>query len=356
MAEDLGEKTEDATPKRLLDARGEGNIARSTDAAGALVLLGVTIMLWLGMMPMLGQMKLYMGRSLGSDGSGAGVAIESVRDSSIAAFLYAVKIGAPLLIVAWILSYLSHFWQVGWLFAPKSVQPKLSKLNPISGFQRIFGIAGVVKAAMDAAKVALVVVVVVVSIGGMIDTIVSLPNLGMMQALGASGWLLLNLALRILVVLVALGLIDFTFQRWKHRRDLRMSKTEVKDELKQTEGDPETKKRRMRMQQQIAMQRLSADVPKADVVVTNPEHISVAIQYDSGNMHAPKVVAKGQDYVALRIRQIAMQHGIPVIERKPLARAIYKNVKVGQEIPPQFYQAIAEILAYVYRLSGKMAG
>jgi flagellar biosynthetic protein FlhB len=164
---------------------------------------------------------------------------------------------------------------------------------------------------------------------------------------------MLDLALRVLAILLTLGVLDFMYQRWKHNRDLRMTKQQIKEEMKQSEGDPEVKRRRVRMQRQIAMQRISSAVPKADVIVTNPEHISIAIQYDSGSMNAPRVVAKGADYLALRIRHIAMQHGIPIVERKPLARALYKEVAVNQEVPPAFYKAVAEILAYVYRVSGK---
>ena len=148
-----------------------------------------------------------------------------------------------------------------------------------------------------------------------------------------------------------LGLIDFMYQRWRYSADLKMTKQQVKDEMKQSEGDPDVKRRRLRMQQQIALQRISTAVPKADVVVTNPEHISIAIQYDQATMRAPKVVAKGADFLAMRIRQIALQHGIPIVERRPLARSLYKDVAINQEIPPAYYKAVAEILAYVFRLS-----
>ena len=151
-------------------------------------------------------------------------------------------------------------------------------------------------------------------------------------------------------MLLLLGIIDFAYQRWKHAQDLKMTKQQVKDEMKQTEGDPDVKRRRMRMQQQIAMQRIAAAVPRADVVVTNPEHVSVAISYEAERMSAPIVVAKGADFVALRIRQIALANGVPIVERPPLARALYRQVAVGQEIPPDFYNAVAEILAYIYRL------
>jgi flagellar biosynthetic protein FlhB len=205
-------------------------------------------------------------------------------------------------------------------------------------------------------KVTIVIIIASMTIVEHASEIVVLPYISAMESLGEVGSMTLNLALRVLAVLLLLGAIDFMYQRWKHVSDLKMTKQQVKDEMKQSEGDPEVKRRRMRMQRQIAMQRISTAVPKADVIVTNPEHISIAIQYDSGQMGAPRVIAKGADFVAMRIRQIAMQHGIPIVERKPLARALYKQVAVNQEVPPAFYKAVAEILAYVYRLNGKMVG
>ncbi|MGI9013158.1 MAG: flagellar biosynthesis protein FlhB [Phycisphaerales bacterium] len=354
MAEDLGERTEDATPRKLQNARDEGNVAKSGDLAGAVMLLGVTLLLWAGLMPSLGSLKVYLGEELSINHIADLIVVEASADAAASAFMAAVMVAGPLLCVAWLVAWLSHFMQVGWLFTTKPLEPKLSKLNPISGLKRVVGIAAVVKAGMDSSKVAVVCIVVVISITGMMNDLVALPGMTMMQALGAIGWMMFDLALRILAVLLFLGILDLAYQRWKHQRDLRMSRTEVKDEMRQTEGDPETRKRRMRMQQQIAMQRLRSDVPKADVIVTNPEHISIAIQYDADSMHAPKVVAKGQEYVALRIRQIALMHGIPIVERKPLARMLFRTVKVGQEVPPSVYQAIAEVLAYVYRLRGKV--
>jgi len=159
--------------------------------------------------------------------------------------------------------------------------------------------------------------------------------------------------MKLSIALLILALLDYAWQRFRHERDLRMTKEEVKDELRRMEGDPHIKRRRRQLQLQLAMQRLRKDVPKADVVVTNPTHLAVAIAYDSGTMMAPKVVAKGADEIALRIRQIAAECGIPVVERKPLARALYEAVEVGQYIPENFYRAIAEILAYIYELAGR---
>jgi flagellar biosynthetic protein FlhB len=355
VAEDLGEKSEEPTPKRRLEAREEGNVSKSQDLSASILLAIVTVGLWAAAMPMLGQGKITL--EMFFDGSmGPALRVEDVTEQARFIANAAIRIALPLLLVAWAGAYLSHFMQVGWLFTMKAVRPKLSKLNPLNGFKRIFGISALVKATLDSLKVLIVVLVVVFTVMQYADRMMTLPYLSVMQCLGQIGWLMLDLAARVLAVLLLLGILDFFYQRWKHNKDMKMTKQQVKDEMKQTDGDPETRKRRMRMQQQIAMQRVSSAVPKADVIVTNPEHISIAIQYDADAMNAPKVVAKGADFLAMRIRQIAMQHNIPIIERKPLARALYKSVPIGREIPQEFFQAVAEILAYVYRLSGRKAG
>jgi len=328
MADDLGERTEEATPRRRQESREQGQVARSQDLSGALLLISGSIAVaacawW--------ETAAYVGAG-------------------------AVRIAAPVLLIAWLAAYLSHFGQIGWLFAPKAVQPKASKLNPFKGFARIFSLSSVVKASLDALKVAFVLIVAVVTIQQYRDQIILLPYLELLPTLASVGWMMLMLALRLLAVLLLLGVIDFAYQRWKHAKDMRMTKQQVKDEMKETEGDPDVKRRRMRIQHQIAMQRISSSVPKADVVVTNPEHISIAIQYDADRMNAPKVIAKGADFLALRIRQIALANRIPIVERKPLARSLYRSVQVGQEIPGEFYAAVAEVLAYVYRLSGRKVG
>jgi flagellar biosynthetic protein FlhB len=188
-----------------------------------------------------------------------------------------------------------------------------------------------------------------------IPSILHLADLDANQILPAAGHLVFLLALKLAVLLLLLALLDYAFQRWQHERDMRMTKEEVKEEMKRMEGDPLVKQRRSRVARQLAMQRLSSAVPHADVVVTNPTHFAVALRYDGQTMQAPKVVAKGADYLAARIRQLAVINGVPMVERKELARALYRDVEVGQQIPPQFYSAVAEILAYVYRLSGRSA-
>lgn len=356
MADDLGDRTEEATPKRRSEAREEGNVAKSHDLGSALMLLVATLSLWAASMSMLGQGKSLLQQSLDFQALSNPLDLNAMGETAWHLAVAAVRIAAPLILLAWLGAFLSQFTQVGWLISTKAAQPNFKKINPLKGLKRIFGISGLVKSGLDSSKVGIVLVVAVITIIDDGREILTLPYLTSFQAWAAIGEMMLVLALRVLAILLALGLLDYIYQRWKHSHDLRMTKQQVKDEMKQSEGDPEVKRRRIRIQRQIAMQRISSAVPKADVVVTNPEHISIAIQYDSANMNAPKVVAKGADYLAMRIRHIAMQHGIPIVERRPLARALYKQVGVNQEIPPEFYKAVAEILAYVYRLSGRTAG
>ena len=356
MADDLGERTEAPTPRRRNEAREEGNVAKSTDIASALMLAAMVIVLFFSMVPMLRNLRSILEGLLDSDRVSnpldPGAAVTTIEF----ALRGAIRAAMPALLAAWAIAFLSHFWQVGWLFAPKAVQPKLSKLNPLSGLKRIASLRSLVKASLDALKVLVVVLVAVHAIVGRHDELAALPLMSAVQALGAIGWMLLDVALRVAAALVVLGILDFAYQKWKHEEELKMTHQQVRDELKQNEGDPEVKRRRFRMQQQIAMQRISAAVPRADVIVTNPEHISIAIRYDEETMAAPKVVAKGADHLAMRIRQIALRHEIPIVERRPLARALYRECKVGQEIPPAYYKAVAEILAFVYRVGGRRAG
>lgn len=356
MAEDLGEKTEEATPKRRQEAREEGNIAKSQDLASALLLLVGVLLVWAVLSRAAGGLRIMVENALAADVIGNPTDPDDVLMAVTHVAASVLRWLIPMVLVTWVFAYLVHFWQVGWLVSSKVLQPKWSKLNPISGFKRVFGVRGMVKAAMDVGKVAIVLTVAAITILSHEAQVLVLPQLSALAAASLVSGLVLEVALKVVAVLIILGIIDFAFQRMRHSRDLRMTKQQVKDEMKQSEGDPEVKRRRLRMQQQITMQRISTSVPKADVIVTNPEHIAIAIQYDASKMHAPKVVAKGADFLALRIRQIAMKHGIPIIERKPLARALYKQVGVGQEVPPEFYKAVAEILAYVYRLSGRKAG
>lgn len=355
MAEDLGERSEDATPKRLREAREEGNVPRSTDAAAAVVLLGVTLGLYAGLTPLLGVFARIIRSGLDPANSVDASRLDALAATVNPTLAMSAIAAGPALLVAAAIGYFSHVWQVGFLISSKSLRPKPERLNPLAGAKRLLGPQGLVKVIFDLIKVAAVVGVSYAVVRDLAPRIVALPALESQLAMAAAGWMLFDLAIRVAAVLLVLGLLDFAWQRFKHARDLRMTKQQIKEEYKQTEGDPEVKRRRMQIQRQIAMQRIGTAVPKADVIVTNPEHLSVAIAYDAETMRAPTVVAMGADHLALRIRHIAKQHGVPIVERKPLARALYRSVKVGQEVPPDLYKAVAEVLAYVYRLD-QLAG
>ncbi len=320
------------------------------------MLLVGTLVIAAAFFPMLGQFKGVIEAVLAGDKLGNPVDPREAKTVIDFVAVAAARIGTPLLLIMVAAAFVVQFAQVGWLFSPQMLRPKLSHLNPLSGLKRLVGTSGLFKAGLSIVKLTLVVTVAVLTVFQYGREIVVLPYLAPLQIVLTATGMMLNLALRLLVVLLLLGVLDMFYQKWKHTRDLKMTKQQVKDEMKQAEGDPQVKRRRYRMQQQIAMQRIAAAVPRADVVVTNPDHVSVAISYDAQRMNAPTVVAKGADFVALRIRQIALANSVPIVQRPPLARALYRQVAVGQEIPPDFYHAVAEILAYVYQLSGRMAG
>lgn len=352
MADDLGEKTEDPTPRKLQKARDEGQIAKSTDLASALTLAAATAILWVFAAPSLDSLGRLVELGLRTSGDamqgGAGDMLSSAAAVGLAVL-------APLVLAAWAAAYLAHVWQVGFGFRSKPIEPSLEKISPIKGVKRIIGIQALVKGGMDLGKTTIAMGVAGVVSWRMHDTLVVLPEFPALLGFGVIGRLMLELAVVIALALLILALLDYIFQKWKHRKDHRMSKQEVREEHKDMEGDPQVKRRRMQMARQMTMQRISQSVPTADVVVTNPEHISVAIKYEDGKMNAPVVVAMGVDHLALRIRRLAAQHGVPIVERKPLARLLHRTVDVGDPIPPDAYAAVAEVLAYVYRMNGRAA-
>jgi flagellar biosynthetic protein FlhB len=228
-------------------------------------------------------------------------------------------------------------------------------LNPIDGFKRLAGRRNLVKTGTSLLKLVVVGSVAVSVIMSSGPKIAALPAMGVVAAFLMTGKIVVHLALWLLAILLMIGLADFIYQKWQHTHDLRMTKQEVKEERRSMEGDMDVKARRLRIARQMAMQRIRQAVPTADVIVTNPTHFAVAIKYDAGTMASPKVVAKGADFMAFRIREVAVASGVPIVEKPALARALYAGVEVGRHISPEFYQAVAEILAYVYRLEGKAA-
>lgn len=357
MAEqDLGEKTEPASPRRRREAREEGSIARSMDLTAAITLMGaVLLLIWLTPY-MMRDLTVYMRETLESSASELNIGGYRGGDDLHRALKIMVVSAGPFVGLMFIIGYLAAVWQVGLMLTPKPLQPKLSKLDPISGFKKFFSAQAAGRAGMSFGKVLLILAVSVAYISRRFTEVLMLPRFAFAEAFAKSSWYLVELLLWLAAVLIILGILDFAFQKWQWERQNRMSKQEVKEEHRMTQGDPLLKQRQRQFARKILSQRLQTTVPKADVVVTNPEHLSIALKWDPETMNAPKVLAKGADEIALRIRQIALAHRIPIVERKPLARAMYPVVQVGQEIPSNFFQAVAEVLAYVYRLNRKKAG
>jgi flagellar biosynthesis protein FlhB len=247
--------------------------------------------------------------------------------------------------------------QVGFFFSFQRIQPQISGLNPFKGINKILGSRdSLVHMAMNIVKLVLVGFVAYSAVYNKLPLILSAQQLTFLQIFGLGAGIVYAIGLRIGVVLLILAFIDYAYQRWTTEQKLKMSKQENKEEMRRMEGDPQIKSRRRQIAMQRVMKSIRKDVPTADVIVTNPTHFAVALKYDPDRMNAPRVVAKGTDYLALQIRNIAIEAGIPILERPPLARALYRLCDVGQEIPEQFYSTVAEILAYVYELSGRMKG
>jgi flagellar biosynthetic protein FlhB len=352
MAADAGDRTEAATPRRRQEAREHGQIPRSADLTSALLLFcGLLSMRWAG--PYVwSTMFAFFERHLTLEDAASATRLD-VTPLITAVGMAILAAAGPIMAGLFIAAVGSNLLQVGFLFTTDPLMPSLNRLNPLSGIGKIFSSRTLVQLAMNVLKLGVVVYFTMRAVADHVDDI--------LLAMAVSGWeqvrlissTLYDIGLRIAIILLVIALLDYVYQRWKHERDLRMTKEEVKEEMRRMEGDPVVKARRRKMQFVALMQQIRKAVPTADVVVTNPTELAIAIKYDVNEMQAPRVVAKGKDFIAAKIREIAVASGVPILERKPLAQALYKTVEVGHEVPEQFYKVIAEILAYVYELSGK---
>lgn len=355
MGEDGGEKTQDPTPKRREDARKEGQIAKSQDMASALILFFAVVLLMTQGKAVCELFYQYTYEVL----SGKDLNLQadfnhiiSFFVSSVHVFMKKVSFFFFFLVLA---AVLVNIAQVGFLWLPDKLQFKASNLNPIKGLKKIFSMQGVIKLIMGIVKIFICSIVAYFAVIRDLETIVSLIELTEFQISKFMFECILWIALKLAVALVIIAILDYMYQKWKHEQDLKMTHQEIKEEMKNTLGNPEIISRRRQKQRELAQQRMGQAVPDADVVVTNPTELAVALKYDPETMKAPVVVAKGAGVLAQYIRRIALEHGIPIVERKPLARALYQMVEIDQPIPIDQYAAVAEVLAYVYQLKGKKA-
>ena len=350
-----GDKTEKATPKKLDDARKEGRVARSSDLINGFMLLLMFFVLKLfgGIMANLFLDSFVKYYNKASDISMEVFDVKQAVNLSNEIVIDIVIASLPVLIGSFVVALVGNMVQVGWKVTGKPLKPKLDRLNPIGGFKRMFSQEKVVELIKSILKVLAIALVAYNEVKDRWKFILNLYDFEFMQAVLNIFDIVLDVGIKISVIFVIIGLADFGYQKWKHLHDLRMSKQEVKDEMKQSEGDPQIKGQIRQKMREGARRRMMQDLPKADVVITNPTHFAVAVKYDKETAEAPYVLAKGADYVAANIKEIAKQNNIEIVENKPLARMLYYNVEIGDQIPPELYQMVAEVLAYVYSVKNK---
>ncbi len=350
-----GEKTEPATAKKLKDARQEGQVAKSKELSAAFDLIALFVVLkifisFVGTNMMGSFQEIYEKIPDVVNSSAGGLKTNMVVYLFNEAITMIMKLVAPFFAIGVLIVLVIGIAQVGWKPTAKPMKPKGSKLNPLSGFKRILSKESLFELVKSLLKIGLIIYVAYVSIRDQQHVLLLLYDIPLMDVIMLTGTVVLDTGLRISVVYLVIGLMDFIYQRHKFKEDMKMTKQEVKDEFKNTEGNPEIKGRQRAKMREVSQRRMMQNLPTADVVITNPTHLSVAIKYDAEQNKAPVVIAKGADYLAMQIREKAKEHGIELVENKPLARMLYANVDVGAEIPPELYQAVAEVLAFVYSL------
>lgn len=349
-----GEKTEPASAKKMTDAREEGQVAKSRELGSALALIALFLILkyFGGSMAqdfldvfrsMYGKIPELAGDSGTLTVKGAG-ALMNLMALKILAIL------APVLIIATATAIAADVVQVGWKVTSKPMMPKLSKINPISGFKRMFSVQSLAELVKSILKIGVISYVAYDTLKDQMGFMFILYDMPLPTAIGMVCDMVISLGLKISFIYLIIGFGDYAFQKFKLKKDLKMTKQEVRDEYKNSEGNPEIKGKIKSRMREASQKRMMKAVPTADVVITNPTHFAVAIKYDTEASKAPVVIAKGEDYLAMKIKETAKENKIEIVENKPLARMLYHNVDVDAEIPPELYQAVAEVLAYVYSL------
>lgn len=352
MEESQEQRTEQPTHRKREKAREKGKVARSAELTSAAVVVGGIVAVKLLLPWMIRTASEFSVESF------TNVPLiqsaDDVRLIAIHTILGGARMLAPFMLIIISIALAANFMQVGFLVSAQPVIPSLEKINPISGFKRLFSMRSVITVAINAAKALLVGLIFYYSIKDGINGYLSLGDCGIADTIGFLARQAFTASLKAGLILAILGMADYAYQRRQHTRSLMMTKHELKEEYKELEGSPLIKSRIKAAQRELARRRMMNAVPTADVVVTNPIYIAVALKYDSQTMNAPMVVAKGKRLVAEKIKQIAIEHGIPVYENRALARSLYELVEVGSEIPESLYRAVAEVLSYIYRLKNKV--
>ncbi|MFT5524321.1 MAG: flagellar biosynthetic protein FlhB [Pirellulaceae bacterium] len=352
MPEQFGDKQYDATPHRRQKAREQGQVAKSQDLTSAILLIAALLtLMWLGQG--IGEWFGWFARQqLGNQPS---LALDqvSVNETFMTLIDQLARLMLPLMGILLLAAIASNLGQIGFLFLPNKISFDASRISIFAGLKRLFAMNNFVRLGFGLFKIGVIATVGGISVFGDIEQVMAMTSATPMAIGAFLVDLVLWTCLKIGVALLILALMDYAYQLWKYEEDLKMTHQEMKDEIKQQQGDPQMAARRRAVQRQLVLNRINSGVPKADVVVTNPTELAIAIQYDHDTMAAPIVVAKGAGVLAQRIRRMALEHGIPIVERKELAQALYKQADVNQQIPADQYAAMAEVLKYVYELQGR---
>lgn len=350
-----GEKTEDATSKKLGDARNEGQVARSNEliTASGLATLFISLKIFVGFIA--GKLietfqSTYSNIDKISSDEFSAVTFEGLLSDAIWTI---ILICIPIFATAMVVSIGVILFQVKWKISTKMMRPKFSKINPLKGFKKLLGKGKLIELMIEFIKIGVIAYITYSTLKDEWKTLLILYNINLNQAILLIGNLAIDLGIKISMLFLIIGLGDLIYQKMKFKKDMKMSKQEVKDEFKNSEGDPLIKGKIRTKMREVSQRRMMQAVPQADVVITNPTHFAAAIKYDRESAEAPVLVAKGADYVAMKIKEVAKENNIEIVENKPLARMLYYNVELGAEIPPELYQMTAEVLAYVYGLRNK---
>lgn len=346
-----GEKTEDATPKRKREAREKGQVLQSKEINSAFVLVFAFLTLnFIGKFWGKNLLEFYLFIMNQSSSIEFIFIPKNIILLLRETILLLIKLSLPLLLTSLVVGLLCSYLQVGFLFTTKPLKIKLDKLNPINGFKRLFSIKSLVELVKSLLKTFILIYISASYLMNEYDNILILFDMEIISLIKYLWSVIFNLVLRCSLILLILAILDYYYKKWEYEKELKMTKQEVKEEFKQTEGDPLVKSKIKEKQRQISMSRMMQDIPKADVVITNPTHYAIALVYNNEIDSAPKVIGKGKNLIAQNIKKLAGEHDIPIVENKPLARSLYYTVEIGEFIPPELYEAVAEVLAYIYSI------
>lgn len=352
MADEAGEKTEEPSQHKIDEARKKGDVASSKEVNSVLILTGVFTTLILSSLFVFEVMYEYIEWLYGLN-------VAKAFDKELGAQIFSesmyvlAKCVAPVCLVSMILGVLSQIAQVGIIYSPEAIQLKLERINPLQGVKKLFSKKSLGEAVKGVFKFIIVLSITYYTLSDNLTSFIGFLHTESPEAFTYGKTFAFELAISIFVGLLLVAIADFAWEKYMYKEKLRMTKQQVKEESKEKDGNPEVKQKIRSIQKEMAQKRMLADIPKADVIVTNPTHLSIILRYDTERMIAPQVMGKGQDHLALKIREIAKEHNIPIVENVPLARAIYKTVKIGEGVPRSLYKAVAEILAFVHKIKRK---